>query len=76
MNFGGFENCLHRTNQEHRSEAQEILLEDTFQGREDKQTQYELILILILIFDLLIKVALESTYSRRYKWMHHRQCFN
>ena len=40
MNFGGFENCLHRTNQEHRSEAQEILLEDTFQGREDKQTQY------------------------------------
>lgn len=26
--------------------------------------------------DLLIKVALESTYSRRYKWMHHRQCFN
>ena len=40
MNFGEFENCLHRTNQEHRSEAQEILLEDTFQGREDKQTQY------------------------------------
>ena len=40
MNFGGFENCLHRTNQEHRSEAQEILLEDTFQGREDRQTQY------------------------------------
>ena len=40
MNFGGFENCLYRTNQEHRSEAQEILLEDTFQGREDKQTQY------------------------------------
>ena len=24
MNFGGFENCLHRTNEEHRSQAQEI----------------------------------------------------
>lgn len=40
MNFGGFENCLHRTNEEHRSEAQEILLEDTLQGREHKQTKY------------------------------------
>ena len=40
MNFGGFENCLHRTNEEHRSEAQEILLEDTLQGREYKQTKY------------------------------------
>ena len=40
MNFGGFENCLHRTNEEHRSEAEEILLENTFQGRNDKQTKY------------------------------------
>ena len=40
MNFGGFENCLLRTNEEHRSEAQEILLEDTLQGREYKQTKY------------------------------------
>ena len=40
MNFGGFENCLHRTNEEHRSEAQEIMSEDTYQGREDKQIKY------------------------------------
>ena len=40
MNFGGFENCLHRTNEGHRSEAQEILQEDTYQGREKKQTKY------------------------------------
>ena len=40
MNFDGFENCLHRTNEEHRSQAQEILLEDTYQGREGKQTKY------------------------------------
>ena len=40
MNFGGFENCLHRTNEGHCSEAQEILQEDTYQGREKKQTKY------------------------------------
>ena len=40
MNFGGFENCLLRTNIEHRCEAREILAEDTYQGREDKQTKY------------------------------------
>ena len=40
MNFGGFENCLHRTNEEHRSQAQEILLEDTYQGRENKEVKY------------------------------------
>ena len=40
MNFGGFEDCLHRTNEEHRSEAQEILLEDTYQGRENKEVKY------------------------------------
>ena len=40
MNFGGFENCLLRTNIEHCCEAQEILAEDTYQGREDKPTKY------------------------------------
>ena len=30
MNFGGFENCLHQTNEGHHSEAQEILQEDTY----------------------------------------------
>ena len=40
MNFGGFEDCLHRTNKEHRSQAQEILLEDTYQGRENKEVKY------------------------------------
>lgn len=40
MNFGEFENCLLRTNIENRCEAQEILAEDTYQGREDKQTKY------------------------------------
>ena len=40
MNFGGFENCMPRTNIEHRCEAQEILAEDTYQGRENKQTKY------------------------------------
>ena len=40
MNFGGFENCLLRTNIEHRCEAREILAEDKYQGREDKQTKY------------------------------------
>lgn len=40
MNFGGFENCMPRTNIEHRCEAQEILAEDTYQGRENKQSKY------------------------------------
>lgn len=42
MNFGGFENCLHRTNEGQRSKAQEnlILHEDTYQGHEKKQTKY------------------------------------
>ena len=40
MNFGGFEDCLHRTNEEHRSQAQEILNEDTYQGRENKEVKY------------------------------------
>ena len=40
MNFGGFEDCLHRTNEEHRSQAQEILIEDTYQGRENKEVKY------------------------------------
>ena len=40
MNFGGFENCMPRTNIEHRYEAEEIIAEDTFQGRENKQTKY------------------------------------
>ena len=37
MNFGEFENCLLRTNIENRCEAQEILAEDTYQGREDSK---------------------------------------
>ena len=40
MNFGGFDNCMPRTNREHRCEAQEILAEDTYQGRENKQSKY------------------------------------
>ena len=40
MNFGGFEHRLHRTNEEHRSQAQEILMEDTYQGRENKEVKY------------------------------------
>ena len=40
MNFGGFENCLHQTNEERRSEAQEILLEETYQGQQEKETKY------------------------------------
>ena len=40
MNFGGFENCMPRTNIEHCCEAQEILAEDTYQGRENKQSKY------------------------------------
>ena len=40
MNFGGFESCMPRTNIEHRHDAQEILAEDIYQGREDKQSKY------------------------------------
>lgn len=40
MNFGGFENCLRCTTIGHRCEAQEILAEDRYQGREDKQAKY------------------------------------
>ena len=40
MNFGGFDSCMPRTNVEHRNEAQEILAEDTYQGREHKESKY------------------------------------
>jgi len=41
MNFGGFDNCMPHTNIEHSCEAQEILAEDTYQGRGNKQSKYD-----------------------------------